>query len=185
VGFQPPKVRYLPDLAMEEGEDHEAYIAEVLASRTDGDAERIVLEILDPQLEVTAADRAVLWDTRVLERVYAALSRIAAEISQGARSPVPKGIRPQDMPILRGRIAAERRPMGKVLKQLQTAEDGEKIRLNAQAHRLAGKIHHHTVAAARAMLRKGMTEDQILMSLRDQYGIPRTDGPAAELQDAR
>lgn len=160
-----PTPDVLPSTPMEIGPDHERDVAELLAADSDDAVDALILEYLDPQLDVTAHDRAVLWDIRVLERVYAALCRIAPQISRLGAKP-PPGIRGADLPLLRNRVATERKPMGIVIKKLRDARQREKASINTAAHRVTGKIHHHTLAAARAGLRAGKSESQVLASLR-------------------
>lgn len=163
-----------PSTPMAIGADHEAGVAALLAADSDGAVDQLILEYLDPKLDVTAHDRAVLWDIRVLERVYAALCRLAPRISRTGAKP-PPGVRAADLYLLRNRVATERRPMGIAIKKLRDARQREKVSVNIAAHRITGKIHHHTLAAARAGLRAGRSEGQVLASLRARIGVGRHD----------
>jgi hypothetical protein len=164
----------LPGTPIGPDADHDDRVAEFLEAGSDFEIDSKVLEYLDPQLDLTAAGRAVLWDERIIERVYAALCRIAPYISKTGFKP-PPGIRPSDLPLLRSRVAQERKPMGIALAKIRTARQREQASVNRIAHEITGMIHHHTLAAARYQLRAGKAKGQVLASLQARIAGARHD----------
>ncbi len=106
-----------------------------------------------------------LCDGRVAPRTYRYLGQLANALRRRDARVEAAG-RFLDIDLLRQRVPEARAQLKPVLDAQRDAEAHGG--LNRVAERIAGRLHHDTLAAARALLREGLTEEQVIADLRSR-----------------
>lgn len=139
-----------------------------LLTVSDAALERALLAAFASPAGPGELERAAMTDERTAERVYRTLGVLRGYLA--GRDPAAPGVPPSAMPLLKGRLKAEREAMGPLISDIRDRRKAESATsgVNAVAHRITGKVHHRTLATARALLRQGLDEAEVLARLRRQ-----------------